>query len=570
MRRSIALLVALVSPALAHAQDTEKPAKAKTDLGAVLDYEPPSPWRWNVILNSTARWQQDDGDITQPGERDYDPTGENFGDWVTTFGGTVGYNEFQASVRFDSALYLNAPVASPDASTLIRRRTTDRFQNTFRLEHIAATYSGRGASLTLGDFYVTLGRGLVLAVRKVDDVGVDNKLRGAEARVKAGGFKFHIFGGFLNIKNYEPGTGFAYQETGDLIGGGRIEYGFGKYLRLGAHAALIEPPQRIGADGLVEKSRTIGYAVTLEMPRPVRWASLFLELARRERSTQLSGIKNESDGYGFYGSANFYWGPITVLAEGKVYNNLLALNPGDYPQASDPSFKLQGQRQIINRIAEPPTAERPLAIILRNRTVVGGRVRTDYRVKPWLVPYVSFGVYEDQDDPENPALIWSAFAGTRLKWSSGHASLESGYRAEIFSNNDSILTRDVHWIVDVSQKLFGVYSAELFSAGRHATEAAGQELDGTFLLDTWFEGRLALSFKSADGWSVIGAYEFYTKTPDDTKPHYFSIGGQWEFMEGSFVRALYGGERAGLKCSGGVCRQFPGFEGGRIELNFRY
>ena len=537
---------------------------------AEIEYEPPSPWRWNLIVNTTGRWQQDDGNITEPGDRDYDPTGENFGDWVSTFGGSIGYNEYLATVRFDSALYLNGAQAAPDASALIQRRTTDRFKNTFRLEYISATYSGRDASLTLGDFYVTLGRGLVLAVRKVDDVGVDNKLRGAEARVKVKGFKFHLFGGFLNIRNYEPGTAFAYQETGDLIGGGRIEYGWSKYLRLGAHVALIQPPKRIGTDGLPERSRTIGYAATIEMPRPVPWASLYLELARRERSTELSGIDGGSDGYGFYGNANFYWGPVTVLAEGKVYDNLLSLNPGDFPQASDPSFKLQGQRQIINRVAEPPTAERPLAIILRNRTVAGGRVRADYRIRPWLVPYASFGFYRDQDTEGSEAFVWAAFGGSRLKWDSGHASLEGGYRAEIITADQSILTRDIHWIADISQKIYGKYSAELFSAGRHATESAGRDVDGNFLLDVWVEGRLALSFKSTDGWSVTGAYEFYTKTPEDTKPHYFSIGGQYEFMEGSFVRALYGGERAGLKCSGGVCRQFPGFEGGRIEVNFRY
>lgn len=80
---------------------------------------------------------------------------------------------------------------------------------------------------------------------------------------------------------------------------------------------------------------------------------------------------------------------------------------------------------------------------------------------------------------------------------------------------------------------------------------------------------MALSLKSSEGWGLTGAWEFYTLQPTIFDEHYFSIGGQWSFLEGSVVRALYGGERAGLKCSGGVCRFFPGFEGARLELELR-
>jgi len=40
---------------------------------------------------------------------------------------------------------------------------------------------------------------------------------------------------------------------------------------------------------------------------------------------------------------------------------------------------------------------------------------------------------------------------------------------------------------------------------------------------------------------------------------------QWRFTTASLVRAYVGQNRPALRCISGVCRQFPAFEGARLE-----
>lgn len=512
----------------------------------------PLPFQYELTLSSTARWQLDNGDRTTPFVRDYDPTGENFGDLVSTLGASLTYDRFLAAVRIDEAWYLHQPIAAMGASQLIQDQLTDRYRDQLRLEYAAVTYSDPDVEATLGDFYVTLARGMVLAIRKVDDVGIDNKLRGGEAKARLGPVTAHAFAGFLNLKNYEPGTGYAYRDPNDLVAGGRVEYGLGKYLKLGTHAMRMRPePGDNGSSIVID-----GYGASLELPRPVPWGSFYAEVARLERGAREGGISNERTGYGAYGALELQLGPTTLLIEGKYYDQFFSILPGGV---------VSSERQGINRLSEPPSAERPQALLLSNETVHGGRAKLDLRIWPELTPYVSIGRYRDGRTIDSN--ITSAFAGVRGRWSSGHASVESGFRGQYGSEGASdgrVVRTDLHLVLDVAQELFGPFSAELFVSGQRVEEFKPPD-DVT----AWVEGRAALSLLSSDRWSVTGAWELYTKTPDQFDVHYLSIAGQWEFGEGNFLRALYGGERAGLKCSGGVCRFFPGFEGGRVELVFR-
>jgi hypothetical protein len=517
------------------------------------DPAPDAP-QYDLFLLSTARWQLDNGDRTRPGDPRYDPTGENFGDLVSTLGASVTYRELIAAIRFDTALYLRPPVAGPGASTLIQRSLTSRYQDLFSLEYLSATYADAKVELTLGDHYVTLGRGMVLAIRKVGDLGIDNKLRGAEAKVRLGAVNLQGFAGLLNIKNYEPGTGFAYREAGDLVTGGRVELVTGPKLKLGAHAALVRAP---GDDAFA--SEVLGAGATLELPRLVPWGSLYAEVARLERTTREDGRRTGEVGHGAYANLNLFLGPATVLVEAKLYDDMFNVLPRALPRGGDAPDQIDLERMGINRLTEPPTAERPLTLLLSNQTVRGGRVRLDWSITPKVVPYLSLGLYRDHRTV--PSNIVAAFTGVRGRWSGGQGMVEGGHRGQHVDDpgsgaDGSLVRSDTHLLLDVSQKLAGPWSTEVFFSGLRVGEEHF----------SWLEGRAALSVRHTAGWSAFGAYEFYTAAPEVFDTHYFSVGGQWEPWRGTFLRALHGGERAGLKCVGGVCRFFPGFEGTRLEL----
>ena len=588
--------------------------------------------QYEFIVRSTVRWQVDNGESSEffnsltgdeprctvnedcgagavcfegrcrvPNQQ-FDPSGENFGDWVTTFGGSARWREFAAVARFDSALYVRPPRPAPGASRFIQDRLSQRYEDQLQPEFLAFTYSGRDVELTLGDYYVTLGRGMTLGVRIVDEVGVDNKLRGGEAKAHVGPAELHVFYGFLNIKNYEPGTGFAYRDTNDRMGGARIAYGFGRFLKLGAHLASIQTPRidEVVSEASAElggpRTEFLNVGATVELPRPTDWSSAYLEVAllNRDRFETEGGRERfeEQRGFGLYGNVNLYFGPLTFLLEGKAYDNMLNILPGNA------ETDLAQRRQNINRLSEPPTAERFGATIQTNNTVYGGRLRADWALTPRIVPYVSFGHYEEggcgllglrgeagtsgdaecvdqgvapsnSDTPvsaDPKSFINSVFAGLRARWDGGDVSAEGGYRGQFFyfdqlgtaSGLSQLVFQETHGQADVHQR-FGDYTGEVFVQGKVLNDLGNE----------WEELRVALTFGSDQGWSLTGAYE-YTNISPNSREHYPSISGQWQVDESILLRALVGGERPGLKCSGGACRLFPGFEGGRLELSARF
>lgn len=533
---------------------------------SLIEIEEPSPWRYGFLLLSTARYQFDNGDRTQltainpitgVEELDtrYDPTGEDFYDLTTTIGGEVGYGAMQLAMRFDTALYFHEPIAHPDAVPRIPQNLEQRYEDVYNLDYISASYADRNIDLTLGDFYVTLGRGLLLAIRKVGDVGVDNKLRGANGKARLGDLTLNAFGGFVNLKNFEQGTGFNFDNGNDLIVGGRAEYGFGKYLKLGGHGVLMR-----NDESRPRQAEIRGAGATVELPRPVSWAKLYAEIAVMERDIKDPGQPvSTDDTLAAYMSANIFAGPVTVLIEGKHYDNLPLIVPDLVAQSTTGNPTIDA-RQSINLYIAQPTAERPQLILLTNQTVTGGRVRVDYRVNGDIVPFLAAGHYHDETakrlSGEGATDATAVYGGGTFRWEGGTATGNAGYRGQF----GGLKRIDIHLFADAEQHLWDDYAAELYVNALKATQDN----------EDWLEGRVAASIKAGRTWGATLAYEFYTRTPGLFRQHYFSLAGNWQFSERGLIRALVGGERAGLKCTGGVCRFFPGFEGARVELDLRY
>ncbi|MEO1336151.1 MAG: hypothetical protein AAFV29_10930, partial [Myxococcota bacterium] len=414
-------------------------------------------------LNNGNRTTREDGD-------DWEPVGENFAEFNNTFGGSVSYDAFQLSLQFDATSYVQQPVPAADATQNVRNLLASRYQDVFRLEFLSLSYSDRTFDVTLGDFYVTLGRGMLLSIRKVGDVGVDNKLRGGEVRARIGSFTAYAFGGFLNIRNYEVGQGFFFPESVvesncsrtadwlavcpdgiDVIGGARLEYRAGKYAKIGAHGAVIDTPDDLnnieGPDDITGQlnrndANLRGYGVTVELPRPVRWLNAYLEGVRLERDEPARSTTEP--GQGVYGNVNLFLGRTTVLIEGKAYDNLFNVSPRAYStsRASDIESRATVGRSVINRILEPPTAERPFTRILANNTVAGGHMRADYRVTPRFVPFVAGGFFRDESF-EVPTNIFFGYGGFRWRWKGGEASLNAGYRAQLNDTDGDAAARAV-------------------------------------------------------------------------------------------------------------------------------
>ena len=86
----------------------------------------------------------------------------------------------------------------------------------------------------------------------------------------------------------------------------------------------------------------------------------------------------------------------------------------------------------------------------------------------------------------------------------------------------------------------------------------------------WTEGNAYVSLKWTPHLILVGGWEFTTLAKEQANKHqFFNASVQWDITPATSLRVFYGGVRPGLKCISGVCRDFPAFEGGKLELVVR-
>ena len=100
--------------------------------------------------------------------------------------------------------------------------------------------------------------------------------------------------------------------------------------------------------------------------------------------------------------------------------------------------------------------------------------------------------------------------------------------------------------------------------GKLSLRAQVQYLYSEELTKDWMAGSLELS--STDGWAVH-VQDMYNH--GSTKEHYYEAGGSWTHS-GFKVSLAYGHQRAGMVCSGGVCRWQPEYTGAILRLNYHF
>ncbi len=525
------------------------------------------PLNLDVLEYAAVAYHQDNGSISPPSSRTYDPTGSNFVDWLNRFEVDASYRQFTAQLRLDTDLYFNAPVAAPGA-TRLQNLLLNRYADRADLEKVNVGYSSRHFDLTVGDSYVSFGRGLVLSMRRLDELAIDTSLRGVNAVGRFEGLTVNGVGGVSNVMNVDPQTGREANDPDDLIYGGHAEYRFGKYVVPSVNAAQIRFNNGDAAPGIgstlqsevnAPSRRTTNASMALELPYLFGYGSAYFELAHQWRYYGPSRVARP----GFYGSAPATVGPLTALVEYKDYRDYqpvtTSLQPSLYPELALSDF-----------YTAPPTLERLTQEVLDNTNVSGPRARLDVTVTPNIVPFASMA--EFQNHVYDTTAI-DPYGGIELHWQNGRsrALFSGGYRSERY--NDSVAQKELvgrvfqdttHFEYDINQSLVGPYSIEL--DGLHASHYDYS----TTHYNLWHEGQAYLSLKRADHWSVAAGYEYFTESPALTLSNYVNSSVSYVVVPGVLVRLFAGGQRAGIKCVNGVCRNYPAFDGVRAEIVAKY
>ncbi len=160
--------------------------------------------------------------------------GGTWGQWINRLNAKVEWNHFTVGVRLDSALYWNtlaqqcskptntidsgagpflcSPGTPTNPNTVYPTYLADdtrRYQNSIYPAKLWAGYKHGAFDVTVGDAYVQFARGLVLSMRKLDDLGIDNTVRGVKASVTKGPFAMTFVAGMANPSRIDEASGQA-------------------------------------------------------------------------------------------------------------------------------------------------------------------------------------------------------------------------------------------------------------------------------------------------------------------------------------------------------------------------
>ncbi len=539
----------------------------------------------------------------------WDPTSDNYLDWLNRFDAQATWGRWHAEIHFDSAVFGNTPsvpsnyaictngLTGPCENRNLALLLQNRYVDNVEVEKLSLNYLGDHVDATLGDFYLSYGRGLVISMLKVDALGVDTTLRGGNLTLHWGGFSFNAAAGLTNVVNTDESTGEVAPDPNDRVVAARLQWQLPRIVTIGVdgagffqnpQTALLQPyepgsptqsvpisylglgsiqTQPFGPTDVPPTLLSTGnFSATVDMPHLGDHLKAYVEVAHQVQADFTANpaggaTQSTTQGNALLVEADAFLGPATLLVEVKDYQNYIYPLQSSLGSAMYPAF---WQQNVYNN---PPQLEEIFQEEDPSYTTYGPRVRLDYRVNDHVAPFASIALFQN-DTPGYDYAITDGYLGVDVNWQDhrSHAVVSAGRRYEIYnrlSDNPGEPYEQEWWVqYDAVQVLGDVYSLEL--------EGLHRRFDEDLLVGhPWSWGYSYLSLKRS-AWTVTLGYEYNTEDPAEWRPENPNAGFSWIISDHYTVRAFAGGREAGLRCINGICRNFPGFTGGSVELAARY
>ncbi len=558
------------------------------------------------------------------------PLDQGYGSWLDRLNVTLSWRQLTLGVRLDSSLYWLRPIDGGLPAALLPRAAVDetsRYRDALYPAKLWITYGAPGLELTAGDAYAQFGRGLVLSLRKIDELGLDTTLRGGKVAWQRDPFAVTLVAGLANPNRVDDATGRAlFLPSGpnpqplfgsDRIFGGELQAGRGLPVTLTAHAVLLDrcAPYRYDSAGEVltrpfdapfgacaprdtstwlsslPANGGIRYPVLnardvtvagegIEVPDLGGHGQIYFEGAVQNRRHD-GASDRQSSGNALYASASASAGPVTETLEMKSYRNF-------YPLAG--AVDLTRAPELANVVySTPPTAElitQDSELGAFNACVDGGRLRSDVRARPALLLYLTGEYFHTKS--EQPA-------GGCDQW--GHLVANGSVSGSPMGLEDDVedLVVGGEWAFDRMRShayaSAGARNDTYSSTGApfyrewHLEYAIAKHLSGAYAIEIqgrhryryeasqnlgayWNEGENYVALKIAPRWTLTQGFEYTTFS--GAPPTYLNGSLEYRFTPSDNVRLFVGQQRAGLRCISGVCKMFPAYEGARIELTLRF
>lgn len=491
---------------------------------------------------------------------------------------TAGHWTFAAQVdevslwadryTLDDVLVLERDLTSEGLPNVFPGRTADTAY--VNLEKLRATVEGDWGSFSLGDNYVAFGRGMSLNLNRNVDIDIDTSIQGSKAVFRPGAWDITLIAGQANRQQvYQDNPNILIEgDRRHLIAGARAErFGLGP-ANLGVHGVVYDFVQETGWGPSLSELDPFDAVVGGATAEVIGIAGIdaFVEADLYAYGpNQPASPAGDSDlGYALYASASAYPGPFVVLVEGKRYHEAERLNR---PLAGE-----------LYEVAVAPTLEYERAITedsseaLNSNDISGARVQVDWAAIPGkLVPNVAVAAFRDDDlelhNNTVPETILHPTVG--MEWIDGELAVlvNAGYRVDDRVGTDLGADRQLHGDLSLNFPLPGAFAAYVSGYAEHFQSGINGfgEVDyveaetGYSLV---YEALAATLFVDTSTNPIVTL----ARPGNVTDTLFASAELQVKPAPSWTIKALYGAQKAGIRCSGGQCRQLPGFEGARVSV----
>ena len=431
----------------------------------------------------------------------------------------------------------------------------------------------RNVNLYFGDFYSSMGRGLLLNVVKNDEFGEDTSIQGELFSVNTDYFSFRGLGGAIN-----PGDPIRFTpeqakeedipyEDRDVLWGGEISTSWpGVVTASGRYIGAIIRTDEVAEVAEFECDNFHNlYGVSLEFPDIFGVASFYAEYAWLDLiDGRRGGLEDRYDeGRALYFAFNAFFGGFDFLLEGKDYYK------AEFKYAE--GANLEYQKVVFD--------------LTKYEDEIGLRSRAGYHL-PVVDLYIYLNYLHTKTHELMPKDLKGHYdQGNEYDWADGVQHLFGGLEKD-FANSAFF---DVN--VGYRQDHLGRWNhAELYAGSpflpRHSVEGAVQwrEYQGIGIFETAHHGSelFSLSYAWSPYLNVTTQYE-HSNEPQagstgesefggagDTKENFYSIEMLVKPKQDVSLRLFWGSVKGGLTCAGGVCRMVPSFEGFKADLALKF
>ena len=376
--------------------------------------------------------------------------------------------------------------------------------------------------LTVGNYYVTFGRGLILRSYENRDLRHDNNLEGIKGTIDLDGFDLILLGGTPKGR---------YERINDPLHGADGSIAFFEWMTLGGSYLRTN----VTDFGFV---RLYGGNATLIFPH----LDLYGEFARKDNSSEKY---IEKDGEGVYLSSNLYYTGFGLSLEYKDYERFDFIN-GDVTYNNPPSLTGEHLYTLLNRHA----------YILNLCDEKGWQIQTTSTPHDKLSLLANYSYTTDHEDK----MIFSEIYG-EMKYDYKDLATIKGAFSRMENKREGGSPYFLAPVFDLTY-----YLSEQTNVAFVLEHLWTNKYDGDL---TYYDQILSLSLSHSPIISLTFTHERTTewKTRDwSGKKRWFLTTLDLSLGENHNLSLGIGSRRASKVCSGGICIDRPALDGWEIKL----